>query len=56
MKLIEIPAKKIPELLDNFGIPRETSDEEVRYLPIPGDLVPQTLYPYLRNNFERFEV
>ena len=43
-------------MLDNFGIPREILDEEVRYLPIPGDLVPQILYPYLRNSFERFEV
>ena len=56
LKLLEIPAKEIPELLDNFGISRETSDKEVRYLPTPGDLVPQTLYPYLRNSFERFEV
>ena len=56
LKLLEIRPKKIPELLDNFGIPRETSDEEVRYLPIPGDLVPQTWYPYLRNNFEKFEI
>ena len=56
LKLLEIRPKKIPELLDNFGIPREILDEEVRYLPIPGDLVPQILYPYLRNSFERFEV
>ena len=56
LKLLEIRPKKIPELLDNFGIPRETSDEEVRYLPIPGDLVPQTWYPYLRNDFDKFEI
>ena len=56
LKLLEIRPKKIPELLDNFGIPRETSNEEVRYLPIPGELVPQTLYPYLRNNFDKFDI
>ena len=55
LNLLEVPPKKIPELLDNFGIPRETSDAELRYLPSPGDLVPQTLYPYLSNNFEKFE-
>ena len=56
LNLLEVPPKKIPELLDNFGIPRETSDAELRYLPSPGDLVPQTFYPYLRNNFEKFEI
>ena len=56
LKLLEIRPNKIPELLDDFGIPRETFNEEVRYLPIPGDLVPQTLYPYLRNNFDKFEI
>ena len=56
LKLLEIPAKEIPKLLDNFGISRETSYKEVTYLPTPGDLVPQTMYPYLKNSFERFEV
>ena len=56
LNLLEVPSKKIPQLLDNFGIPRETSDAELRFLPSPGDLVPQTLYPYLSNNFEEFQI
>ena len=56
LNLLEVQPKKIPELLDNFGIPRETSDAELRYLPSPGDLVPETLYPYLSCNFEKFEI
>ena len=54
--MLEVPSKKIPQLLDNFGISRETSDAELRFLPTPGDLVPQTLYPYLSNNFEEFQI
>ena len=56
LNLLEVPPKKIPELLDDFGIPRETSDAELRFLPSPGDLVPQTLYSYLSYNFEKFEI
>ena len=55
-RLLEIPPKEIPELLDNFGIPHETFNAEVRLLPTPGNFVPQTWYPFLSNSFERFEI
>ena len=56
LNLLEVQPEKIPELLDNFGIPRETSDAELTYLSSPGDLVLETLYPYLSCNFEKFEI
>ena len=56
LNLLEVLPKKVPELLDSFGIPRETSDAEVRYLASPGDLVPQVFYHFLSNNFEKFEI
>ena len=55
-RLLEISPKKIPELLDSYGIPRETLNAEVRLFPTPGNFVPQTWYPFLSNSFETFEV
>ena len=55
-RLLEISPKKIPELLDSYGIPRETLNAEMRLFPTPGNFVPQTWYPFLSNSFEKFEV
>ena len=55
LRMLEVFPHEIPELLDKRGIPRDAKDEKVRYLPDPGDLVPQTLYPYLSYNFQKLE-
>ena len=53
-KMLEVQPTEITEVLDTFGIARDTSDAILNYFPNPGDLVPQSLHPYLRDNFERF--
>ena len=53
-KMLEVQPTEITEVLDTFGIARDTSDATLKYFPNPGDLVPQSLHPYLRNDFERF--
>ena len=52
--MIDVSPCKIPELLDSFDIPRSAIESELSSLPTPGDMVPQTEFPYLRNNFEKF--
>ena len=55
-KMLEVQPIEIAEVLDTFGIARDTSEATPSYFPSPGDLVPQSLYPYLSNNFERFNI
>ena len=55
-KMLEFQPIEIAEVLDTFGIARDASEATPSYFPSPGDLVPQSLYPYLSNNFERFNI